>query len=255
MTDRKRVGSPSSSASSSSSFAIPPQDNMGLKSVQDFIGQTQAPVAQANVNNPGLASFSMPKDVYKPAQVSTPVMPQAQQSTQAPATQPPAQTAQATNLEIQKGELQTAIESAEKTPELTYEQRLQKHNLSKKDAMDMIAEMLGNNCVKRTYTVVGNVTVTFISRSGEQNAQLLEYIEKKNPAWGITTADIASRYNLATSLLNYANHDFTTTSFDDKLAYVNKLSTYIIYLLVTKLSKFDAMLDTVFNEGALENFS
>jgi len=163
------------------------------------------------------------------------------------------QTMTEVNEEITK--LERDIESVEKAPELTYVGRLDAIGLSREDAEEIIDAMLVKGEFRKTYQITKKHSVTFRSRILEDQNRALDVIEVKNPQYPSTVGNIVSECNLAASIVQFRDIEFADDMpIAKRLEWTRKLPDTVATILASKLSKFDNMLMTVLDEGAIENF-
>lgn len=150
--------------------------------------------------------------------------------------------------------LDADIAALEDAPELTYVDRITKHNISLEKAEEIVDSMIVDGYYEETYAVTQKYNVTFRTRTLEDQNRIMERIEVLRPQYPTTLSNIVAQYNVASSLVHFRDIDFTTTDFERKLDWVRKCPDAVIRALATKLNQFDGMITDVMSEGAIENF-
>jgi hypothetical protein len=156
------------------------------------------------------------------------------------------------NQEMTK--LEEDIEKVEAAPELSYEDKLKKHGIPREEAEKIIDALMVGGEYQRTYQITPKYSVTFRTRKLEDQNRALDIIEARSPQYPSTVGNIVSEYNLAASLVNFRDLDFSDKKVAECLEWVRKLPDSVARLLANKLSKFDQMVLDVLDEGAIENF-
>jgi hypothetical protein len=148
-----------------------------------------------------------------------------------------------------------AMREIEDSPELTYDQKIEKHGLTKEQAMEIVDAMFTQGFYEKTVPVAGNVTITFRTRKTEDQDRLFQRLESEGPQYPATVSNFVSKYNLAASMRQYKGQQFgDDVEFKNKYNYVCNLPDTIFRLLCVKLAKFDEMILDVLDEGAIANF-
>lgn len=146
------------------------------------------------------------------------------------------------------------IQHIETAPEMTYQEKLEAHNLTMEEAMTIVSAVFDVGYYEKTYPVVGTATVTLRTRKTEDQDRLLQRIEADNPHFPASVSQLISKYNLAASMVNYRGTDISQETFKVRYARVCGFSEHIFLVLCTKLARFDDMMLAVLDEGAIENF-
>jgi len=146
------------------------------------------------------------------------------------------------------------IDALEKSPELTYEERLARVGITLKEAEGIVDALMVDNEYRRTYKLTKKHSVTFRTLSlNAQNSALME-LERLRPQFPTTVASIIAQYNVANALVEFRGIDFTKMADDDRLEWVRALPESVARALAEKLSEFEKMVKAVMSDGALENF-
>lgn len=154
-------------------------------------------------------------------------------------------------------ELEAAVDAVDRAPEKTWEQRIKAIGLSKEAAFKIIDEMLTEGRCEKTYAVTKKVSVTFQTRDFNAHERLQKALEADSPQFMGTVSMIMSKYNLAASLLKYGGREFKPTKEGqpkEAFDFISGLPYMVFSLLLQKLVRFDELVLTVMDEGALENF-
>lgn len=158
--------------------------------------------------------------------------------------------------ELEK-ELEAAVDAVDQAPEKTWEQRIKELGLSKEDAFKIIDEMLTAGYYEKTYPLTKKVSVTFRTRDFRAHERTQKALEAESPQFMGTVSMIMSKYNLAASLRKFGQQEFKFNKDGQPAAafdFISGLSYMVFSLLLQKLAKFDELVLTVMDEGALENF-
>ena len=151
--------------------------------------------------------------------------------------------------------LKADIEKVKEAPELTYEQRLKKVDVTLPEAEAIIDALMVEGEFRKTYQLTSKYSVTFKSRKMQDQNRALNVIEAQGPQYPSTVGNIVTECNLAASIVKFRNIDFKDEmEIKDRLTWVKNLPETVATVLSSKLSKFDQMLLTVLEEGAIENF-
>lgn len=156
-----------------------------------------------------------------------------------------------------------AVEDAVKnldflTPAEAYRERLKRLKVDLKEAEAIYDGVLSKGYYEEYVRLRGNQRAVFRTRQYEDHLRLQTVLEMTKPQLAISQDELITRFNLASSLYEWQGqplkHD-TDEDFDKVMAIVKKLPAPIFTLLNRELSKFDAKVMAVFDEGADENFS
>lgn len=161
------------------------------------------------------------------------------------------------NPEEKLSGLDRALDDLAAAPELTYEERLAKMNIDMDTAMKIIDTLLEKGEFLKTYRLTKKTSVTFRTRGVRAQDRLQEKIEDERPAFMGTMGLIMSKMNLAASLAKFGDKEFKLNAHGepkDAEKFVRNLPYPIFNLLLQKLRKFDELVLTVLDEGAVENF-
>jgi len=159
--------------------------------------------------------------------------------------------------------LATMLEEVEKSPEITLDKVLDKYDLKKSDAEEIVDCLMQGKEYQKTYKLTKDYNVTFKSRLMSHQNQTLEALEAYNPSLPMTTGSLISQHNLAQSIVRVerdtsnesgSSSSFENSSLKDRLDWVSNLSEHVGRLLSSKLAQFDNMLLDLTDEGIIENF-
>lgn len=153
--------------------------------------------------------------------------------------------------------LQSALDAIDSLPEKTWEQRLKEVECTKEKANKIIDAILTKGYYEETYKITNKAAVTFRTRSFDHQERVQKAIENENPQFMGTVSLMMTKYNLAASLAKLGNTQFDPSedgNYTKAFAFISKLPYMLFNVLVQKLSKFDRLVLTVMDEGALENF-
>lgn len=208
---------------------VPP--GVGQRAIQDFI-QGRTSVQVEDVDN-SVKPETTPKDA--PAK-------QAKQDT-------------SSDPKAREEQLLRAMQEIEESPEMTYDQKLAKHELTKEKAMQIVDNMFTHGYHEETYPVAGTVTITLRTRKTDDQDRLLRRLEAEGPQYPATVSNFVSKYNLAASMRRFKDKTFgDDVEFKDRYNFVSNLPDTVFRLLCVKLAKFDEMILDVLDEGAIANF-
>jgi len=157
-------------------------------------------------------------------------------------------------LQEQAEQLDEALDELRQSPEFTYEQKLRNLGISRDEAAVIVDQMLSTSGYERTYKITGRAEIKFKTRSVENDVRLASYLEDTKPVFQATFDLLVARHNLAASTVSFAGRDMGSMSFDDRLEWASGLPRSLLSVLATKLSEFDKLVNTVMDEGAIENF-
>ena len=153
--------------------------------------------------------------------------------------------------------LQSALDALDSLPEKTWEQRLKDVECTKEKATQIIDAILTKGFYEETYKLTSKVSVTFKTRSFDHQEKVQQIIERDSPQFMGTVSLIMTKYNLAASLSNLGKTQFEVNEdggYPKAFAFISKLPYMLYNVLIQKLSKFDRLVLSVMDEGALENF-
>ena len=150
--------------------------------------------------------------------------------------------------------LEESIDKIQKAPELSYEEKLEKHGISQQKAEEVIDALLCEEEYQHTYPITKKYSVTFRTRKFSNQENVLLQLENQNPQYPASVGNIVSKYNLAWSLLNFRGIDFSTYELKAKLKWIEDLPDVTANVLARKLAKFDQMIMDIMDEGSIENF-
>lgn len=164
----------------------------------------------------------------------------------------PQQTVEEVTDEI--SQLEEDIEKVEAAPELTYEEKLKRHGVTKEEAEKIIDALMVDGIYQKTYAITKKYDVTFRTRLMEDQNRALDAIEFKGPQYPTTVGNIVAGQNLAASIVKFRDIDFAEVKIKERIEWVQKLPDTVARLLANKLAKFDQLILDVLDEGAIENF-
>jgi hypothetical protein len=143
------------------------------------------------------------------------------------------------------------------TPAERYRDRLKRLNIDLKEAETIYDGVLTKGYYEEYARIRGNNRAAFRTRMYEDHLRLQTVLEMQKPQLAISQDELVTRYNLAASLYEWngqaLKHD-TEDDFDAIMKLVRKLPGPLFSVLSRELSKFDAKVMAVFEEGADENF-
>lgn len=143
------------------------------------------------------------------------------------------------------------------TPVERYRERLKEMKIDIKDAENIYDAVLSKGYYEEYVRFRGNRRAVFRTRAYEDHLRLQTILEMQKPQLAISQDELITRYNLAASLFEWdgkpLKHE-TDEDFDAVLALIRKFPGPIFSVLARELSKFDAKVMAVFDEGADENF-
>lgn len=167
---------------------------------------------------------------------------------------PDASAAKAKSMPDKISELESALDRLDTAPEITYAERVKKHDLTLEDALTIISEVFDNGFYEKTYQVTPKHSVTFRTRTTSDQDRVLRRIESDAPQYPASISQLLAKYNIAASIVKFKGEDLSKRDFEDKYKMVANLPEVVLRLLSTKLIKFDQMMLAVLDEGAVENF-
>lgn len=150
--------------------------------------------------------------------------------------------------------LHAQAETLSKQPDVTYTERLKKHNISVDKAREIVDAILFKGEYYEEYKITQKHSVVFKSRMFSDQERALRALESLSPQYPASMAAIVSKNNLASSIVRFAGRDFTKMAFKDKAEYIEKLPEPLVRLLAVKLGKFDQMIMDIMDDGVIENF-
>lgn len=165
-----------------------------------------------------------------------------------------AQSEPAQNLEEHIDDLERLAEEVGRLPELTYEEKLEQHDISLEEALNIISKIVDDGFYERTYQLTRKVPVVFRTREARDQERTLHSIEAVNPRFPATVSGIVSKHNLAVSMVEFKDQDFRKKSLDDRLKFIERMPEVLFRALASKLAKFDRLMLDVLDEGAIANF-
>lgn len=143
------------------------------------------------------------------------------------------------------------------TPAERYRENLKRLKIDLKEAAAIYDGVLSKGYYEEYVRLRGDQRAVFRTRMYEDHLRLQTVLEMQKPQLAISQDEIITRYNLAASLYEWngktLKHE-TDEDFDAVMKLVRKLPGPIFTLLNRELSKFDAKVMAVFDEGADENF-
>jgi hypothetical protein len=206
----------------------------GLTAVKQFIGNAEADEAAKKKKRTPVGSMAPAPRNNKPEEEEAPMSEEA--------------------LASVVDDLDDDIDSLESAPELTYKDRIRKHDITLEKAEEVVDSMIVDGYYEETYALTKKYNVTFRTRTLEDQNRIMERIEVLKPNYPSTLSNIVAQYNVAASLVQFKEIDFLKLEFKEKLDWVRKCPDTVVRALALKLNKFDAMIADVMSEGAIENF-
>jgi hypothetical protein len=170
-------------------------------------------------------------------------------------------------LDHAEQKLEEAVQQDEATlkPMVSYEERLKEIGVTKVKAAEIIDAVLLKGYYAEDVAITKSIKARFRTRNSRDTKRAQEQIEAQRLTYEVHYSELLARLLLAASLERFADdvfthlprgskHDAIEKAFFDRLSYVENLSDPAMRLLITKLTKFDRMISTVLEEGAIENF-
>ena len=155
-------------------------------------------------------------------------------------------------LEGDEQALLDMVEKLDETPALSYEERLKAQGITMNEALVIVDALMVGGVYTKEYAVTKKHVVKFKTRDMEDQGRFIKDLESDSPMYTATTTAMLSRHNLTASLVSFRGSEFK--NYEEALAFVVKLPEPIFRILIDKLRKFDMLVFTVMDEGALENF-
>jgi hypothetical protein len=143
------------------------------------------------------------------------------------------------------------------TPAERYRDNLKRMKIELKDAEAIYDGVLTKGYYEEYARIRGDHRAVFRTRMYEDHLRLQTILEIQKPQLAISQDELITRYNLAASLYEWDGKQLkheTDDDFDEVLKLVRKLPGPLFTVLQRELSKFDAKVMAVFDEGADENF-
>ena len=144
------------------------------------------------------------------------------------------------------------VEEMDAVPALTYEERLKAQGITTEEALVIVDTLMSKGVYKKKYPVTKKHMVEFKTRPMEDQGRYVKDLEDDRPMYAATSNALISRHNLSASLVSFKDTEFK--DYAHALAFVVKLPEQVFRILIEKLRKFDILIMTVMDEGALENF-
>jgi hypothetical protein len=154
-------------------------------------------------------------------------------------------------------ELVAAVNAVDAAPEKTWEQQIEALGLTKEEAFKIIDQMLTTGRYEKPYPITTKISVTFQTRDFNAHENMQKALEADSPQFMGTVSMIMAKYNLAASLLKYGKREFKPNKNklpEEAFDFIAGLPYMVFSLLLQKLGKFDELVFTVMDEGALANF-
>lgn len=143
------------------------------------------------------------------------------------------------------------------TPAERYRENLKRMKIELKEAEAIYDGVLTKGFYEEYVRIRGDHRAVFRTRMYEDHLRLQTVLEMQKPQLAISQDELITRYNLASSLYEWNGKQLKHESdedFDNVMKLVRKFPGPIFTLLSRELSKFDAKVMAVFDEGADENF-
>lgn len=144
------------------------------------------------------------------------------------------------------------VEEMDAVPALTYEERLKAQGITMEEALVIVDALMSKGVYKRKYSVTKKHMVEFKTRSMEDQSRYVKDLEDDRPMYAATSNAMISRHNLSASLVAFKGTEFE--DYEHAFKFVVRLPEQVFRILIEKLRKFDILIMTVMDEGALENF-
>lgn len=143
------------------------------------------------------------------------------------------------------------------TPAERYREQLKRMKIDLKDAEAIYDGVLTKGYYEEYVRLRGNQRAVFRTRMYDDHLRLQTILEMQKPQLAISQDELITRYNLAASLYEWNGQALKHGSdddFDKVMTLVKKLPGPLFTVLSRELSKFDAKVMAVFDEGADANF-
>jgi len=144
------------------------------------------------------------------------------------------------------------VDELDAVPALTYEERIKAQGISMEEALVIVDALMTNGVYEKEYFVTKKHAVKFKTRSMEDQGKFVKDLESDSPMYAATTNAMLSRHNFAASLVSFKDTVFE--GYEHALKFAVGLPEPVFRILIEKLRKFDILVFTVMDEGALENF-
>lgn len=182
--------------------------------------------------------FELPASSIKPR---TPAAPRRGKATAAPAFPPPPEAAKEETAST--GDEQGADEVDQPS----------KSKYSEEELLQIFDHILFSGNYTEEVTIKGRLSVTFITRTGEQVQEIQRTLDKSGIVMITTMEQERSLLNLEASLLNINGKDLSGLTATEKSKFIRSLPAPVLSLVSTALQEFDTKVMEACSEGS-ENF-
>lgn len=154
----------------------------------------------------------------------------------------------------------TVLEEAKQAAELTYEDRLTAQGISMAEARELVDAIITKGVYHRIYPITSDYSVTFKTRTAGDNEASLRKLERETFGYAASISNHHTLHNLAYSLHSIGSNEkkkrifFNPEKPDATIKYLHALPTQYFVFLVDLLIKFENLIRTVLEDGAIQNF-
>ena len=173
-----------------------------------------------------------------------------------PVTPAPGRAATSAPITEDEKALTEMVDEMDAIPALTYEDRIKVQGITLEEARVIVDALMTEGVYQKKYSVTRKHTVVFKTRDMGDQGKFTQDLEADRPMYAATSNALLTRHNLAASLVSFGTNDAGTNfpGYEKALEFALKLPEQVFRILVEKLRKFDILVMTVMDEGALENF-
>lgn len=150
-------------------------------------------------------------------------------------------------------------------PITDYKAYLKELEIDEGEAARIVDELLSKGYYQESFEISKKLSVMFRTREQRDTVRLQMAVQVQRPLYTDAMDELMTRYNMAASLAAYGRETFkfpaekstdddASKGFDERLAFVERLSTPIFSRLSVALARFDRKISAVMREGVAENF-
>lgn len=158
------------------------------------------------------------------------------------------------SLQEKKSELDYAIETLEDSVELSYEDKIKKHDLGEDEAAAIVDSIIEKGFYEKTYPITKKYSVTFRSRTADDLEKLWFNVEDANPRLPATISSTIARVNLSLSMVEFRGKSLREKTPAERMDIIRRMPEALFRIITMKLGRFDRMVEDVVDEGAIQNF-
>lgn len=139
-----------------------------------------------------------------------------------------------------------------------YLRYLEEHDIHKEDILQVLDSIISTGNVYWSFDLFEKIPVTFKIRPSWVNDMLVERMDKIQPKTFSRFSEMVGSYNLAGSLIQYANNKFSMDTEEDflrNMKFVKDLPFITQNHLIKKMSIFDRVVAVATSNWAVENFT